>query len=87
MPQGNQTIDAAAIQALIPELRVAARGLVNGSAIEPDALVQDALMVALRNWNELPPGDGLKPWLLDVLRDPGLVKRVEKLGPATAEGS
>jgi DNA-directed RNA polymerase specialized sigma24 family protein len=87
MPQIDEAANSAALQALIPELRIAARELVDGSGISPDALVQDALLIALRNWNELPPGDGLKPWLLDVLRDPGLVERAEQLGPATAEGS
>jgi DNA-directed RNA polymerase specialized sigma24 family protein len=87
MSQGNPPINSAAIQALIPELRVAARGLVNGSAIGPDVLVQEALLVALRNWDRLPSGAGLKPWLLGVLRDPGLVERVEQLGTAPAESS
>jgi DNA-directed RNA polymerase specialized sigma24 family protein len=85
MSQGNPSINSAAIQALIPELRVAARVLVNGSAIAPDDLVQDALMVALRNWHQLPSGDGLKPWLLGVLRDHDLVERVEQLGTTPAE--
>jgi DNA-directed RNA polymerase specialized sigma24 family protein len=83
MSQGNPS--SAAIQALIPELRSTARDLVNGSAIPPDVLVQEALLVALRNWNRLPSGDGLEPWLLGVLRDPGLVERVEQLGTAPAE--
>jgi DNA-directed RNA polymerase specialized sigma24 family protein len=87
MPQIDEVANSAALQALIPELRIAARELVDGSGISPDALVQDALLIALRNWNELPAGDGLKSWLLDVLRDPGLVERAEQLGPATAEGS
>jgi DNA-directed RNA polymerase specialized sigma24 family protein len=87
MPQASRSIDAAAIQVLIPELRIAARDLVNGSAIEPDILVQDALMVALKKWDQLPPADELKPWLLDVLRDPGLVERAEQLGPVATEGS
>jgi DNA-directed RNA polymerase specialized sigma24 family protein len=85
MSQANQPIDAAAIQALIPKLRIAARDLVDSSGISPDALVQDALLIALRNWNGLPSGDGLEPWLLGVLRDPGLVERAQQLGPATAE--
>ena len=87
MPQANQTIDATAIQALIPELRVAARDLVNGSAIPPDDLVQGTLLVALRNWQQQPSGDDLKPWLLGVLRDLDLVERVQQLGPAAAESS
>jgi hypothetical protein len=49
--------------------------------------VQEALLVALRNWDRLPSGAGLKPWLLGVLRDPGLVERVEQLGTAPAESS
>ena len=69
MSQGNPPINSAAIQGLIPELRVAARDLVNGSAIPPDALVQGALLVALRNWHQLPSDDGLKPWLLGTMRD------------------
>jgi DNA-directed RNA polymerase specialized sigma24 family protein len=87
MDQIDKVADSAAIQALIPELRVAARDLVNGSAIEPDVLVQEALLVALRNWPHLPPADELKPWLLGVLRDPGLVERVQQLGPPRAESS
>jgi DNA-directed RNA polymerase specialized sigma24 family protein len=87
MSQGNPPINSVAIQALIPELRSVARGLVNGSAIGPDVLVQEALLVALRNRDRLPSGDGLKPWLLGVLRDPGLVERVEQLGTALAESS
>jgi DNA-directed RNA polymerase specialized sigma24 family protein len=85
MSQGNPPINSAAIQALIPELRVAARDLVNGSAIPPDDLVQGALLVALRNWQQQPSGDGLKPWLLGVLRDLDLVERVEQLGTTPAE--
>ena len=87
MPQANRSIDAAAIQALIPEMRVAARDLVNGLTISPEDLVQDALMVALKNWDRLPAGDELKPWLLSVLRDPGLVQRVEQRGATAAERS
>ena len=86
MSQGNPPINSAAIQALIPELRSVARGLVNGSAIPPDVLVQGALLVALRNWQQ-PSGDGLKPWLLGVLRDLDLVERVEQLGTTLAESS
>ena len=40
MSQFDQPTNSAAIQALIPELRVAARDLVNGSAVSPDDLVQ-----------------------------------------------
>jgi DNA-directed RNA polymerase specialized sigma24 family protein len=87
MPQDNPSIKSAAIQALIPELRVAARDLVDGSAIEPDALVQDALMVALKKWDQLPPADELKPWLLGVLRDPSLVERAKQPSTVPAEGS
>jgi len=64
----------AAIQALIPELRIAARDLANESTLAPDDLVRDVLIVALRNWDRLPSGDNLKPWLLGVLRDPDLVQ-------------
>jgi DNA-directed RNA polymerase specialized sigma24 family protein len=85
MPRVKRSINSAAIQALIPELRVAARNLVNGSALAPDALVQDALMVALKKWNQLPPADELKPWLLGVLRDPALVERVEQRSAPAAE--
>jgi DNA-directed RNA polymerase specialized sigma24 family protein len=85
MSQGNPPINSAAIQALIPELRVAARVLVNGSAIAPDDLVQGALLVALRNWHQLPSGDDLKPWLLGVLRDHDLVEQVEQLSTTPAE--
>ena len=87
MSQGNPPINSAAIQALIPELRVAARDVVNGSAIAPDDLVQETLLVALRNWPQLPPADELKPWLLGVLRNPALVQRVEQFGTAPAESS
>jgi DNA-directed RNA polymerase specialized sigma24 family protein len=87
MPQANRSVDAAAIQALIPELRVVARDLVNGSALSPDDLVQDALMVALKNWDRLPTGDELKPWLLGVLCNPALVERAEQLGPPATERS
>jgi DNA-directed RNA polymerase specialized sigma24 family protein len=75
----------AAIQALIPELRIAARDLANESTLSPDDLVRDVLIVALRNWDRLPSGDNLKPWLLGVLRDPDLVERAEQLGSAAAE--
>jgi DNA-directed RNA polymerase specialized sigma24 family protein len=85
MDQIDKVADSAAIQALIPELRLAARDLVNGSAIPPDALVQRALLVALRNWQQQPSGDGLKPWLLGVLRDLDLVERVEQLGTTPVE--
>ena len=85
MDQINESTRSAAIQALIPELRIVARDLVNGSAILPDDLVQEALMVALRSWPQLPPAGELKPWLLGVLRDPGLVERAEQLGTAPAE--
>ncbi len=85
MSQANQSTCSAAIQALIPELRVVARDLVNGSTISPDDLVQGTLLVALRNWNRLPSSDGLKPWLLGVLRDPRLVKRAKQLGAQVAE--
>jgi DNA-directed RNA polymerase specialized sigma24 family protein len=85
MPQMNDSANSAAIQALIPELRVAARDLVNGSALSPDVLVQDALMVALKKWDQLPAGDELKPWLLGVLRDPALVERVEQRSAPAAE--
>ena len=85
MPQSDHSIDSAAIQALIPELRVAARDLVNGSTRSPDDLVQGTLLVVLRNWDQLPSGDGLKPWLLDVLRDPGLVERTKQLSAPVAE--
>ena len=67
MDQIDKVADSAAIQALIPELRLAARDLVNGSAISSDVLVQEALMVALRSWPQLPPAGELKPWLLGVL--------------------
>ena len=81
MSRINHSIDAAAIQALIPELRVAARDLVDGSTISPDDLVQDALLVALGNWHWLPPGDGLNEALAagrlarpdPPTLDPGLV--------------
>ena len=92
MSRIKRPINSAAIQALIPELRVAARDLVNGSAIEPDALVQTALTTALRNWNQLPAGAALKPWLLGVLKDqvcttgdPGSVERAQQLGALPAE--
>jgi DNA-directed RNA polymerase specialized sigma24 family protein len=85
MSRSKPSINSAALQALIPELRSAARELVNGSALSPDILVQDALMVALKNWDRLPPGDELKPWLLGVLRDPALVERVEQYGAPAAE--
>ena len=85
MSQANQSTDSAAIQALIPELRVAARDLVNGSTRSPDDLVQGTLLVALRNWDRLPSGDGLKPWLLGVLRDPDLVERTKQLSAPVAE--
>ncbi len=86
MPQANRSIDAAAIQALIPEMRVAARDLVNGLTISPEDLVQDALMVALKNWDRLPSSDELKPWLLGVLRDPRLVKRAKQVSAPAAKG-
>ena len=85
MSQSNQSTDSAAIQALIPELRVAARDLVNGSALSPDVLVQGALMVALKNWDRLPSSDELKPWLLGVLRDLRLVKRAKQVSAPAAE--
>ncbi len=85
MPQANRSTDATAIQALIPELRVAAPDLVNGSAISPDDLVEGALMVALKNWNRLPSPDALKPWLLGVLRDPSLVERAKQVSAPAAE--
>jgi len=85
MSQVNEATNSAAIQALIPELRIAARELVDGSTISSDDLVQDALLVTLRNWHRLPSGDGLKPWLLGVLRDPRLVKRAKQLGAPVAE--
>lgn len=85
MDQIDKVADSAAIQALIPELRLAARDLVNGSAISSDVLVQEALMVALRSWPQLPPAGELKPWLLGVLRDPGLLERAEQLGTTPAE--
>jgi DNA-directed RNA polymerase specialized sigma24 family protein len=85
MAQFDQPSTSAAIQALIPELRVAARTLVDGGAVSPDDLVRDALMVALRSWNRLPPDDRLKPWLLGILSDPGLVERAEQLGVPPVE--
>jgi DNA-directed RNA polymerase specialized sigma24 family protein len=85
MSQSNQSSDSAAIQALIPELRVAARDLLNGSTISPDDLVQGALMVALKNWDRLPSPDALKPWLLGVLRDPSLVERAKQVSAPAAE--
>jgi DNA-directed RNA polymerase specialized sigma24 family protein len=85
MSQGNPS--SAAIQALIPELRSTARDVVNGSAVAPDVLVQETLLLALRNLPQLPPADELKPWLLGILSDPGLVERVQQLGPAPAESS
>jgi DNA-directed RNA polymerase specialized sigma24 family protein len=85
MDQIDKVADSAAIQALIPELRIAARDLVNGSSLSPDALVQDALKVALRNWNRLPPGAALKPWLLGVLHDSALMERAQQLGTVPAE--
>jgi DNA-directed RNA polymerase specialized sigma24 family protein len=87
MSQGNPPINSVAIQALIPELRVAARDVVNGSAVAPDVLVQETLLVALRNLPQLPPADELKPWLLGVLHDPGLVERMQQLGTTSAERS
>jgi DNA-directed RNA polymerase specialized sigma24 family protein len=85
MSRTKPSTNSAAIQALIPELHVAARDLVNGSAIAPDILVQGALMVALKKWDQLPPADELKPWLLGVLRDPALVERVEQRSAPAAE--
>ncbi len=85
MSQADQSTNSTAIQALIPELRVAARDLVNGSTISSDGLVQGTLLVALRNWDRLPSGDGLKPWLLGVLRDPDLVERAKQLSTPLAE--
>ena len=83
------------LHALIPELRTAARALVDGSAASPDDLVQDALVVALRGLGHLPAGRELKPWLLGVLSDRarmagehGLVERAERaeeLGATPAE--
>jgi DNA-directed RNA polymerase specialized sigma24 family protein len=75
----------ATIQALIPELRIAARDLANESTLAPDDLVRGVLIVALRNWDRLPSGDNLKPWLLGVLRDPGLMERAEQLGTPPVE--
>jgi DNA-directed RNA polymerase specialized sigma24 family protein len=75
----------AAIQALIPELRIAARNLVDGAGFSPDDLVRAALMAALRRWDRLPPGADLKPWLLDILSDPGLVEQAEQLGAPPVE--
>jgi DNA-directed RNA polymerase specialized sigma24 family protein len=75
MPQANRSLDAAAVQALIPELLGAARDLVNGSTISPDGLAQDALKVALKNWDRRPAADELKPWLLGILRDLSLVEQ------------
>jgi DNA-directed RNA polymerase specialized sigma24 family protein len=87
MSRTKTSTNSAAIQALIPELHVAAHDVVNGSAIAPDVLVQETLLVALRKWPHLPPADKLKPWLLGVLRDPGLVERVEQRGaPAAGRG-
>jgi DNA-directed RNA polymerase specialized sigma24 family protein len=78
-------VQGAAIQALIPGLRVAARDLVDGAAFSPDDLVREALAVALRSWDQLPSGGDLKPWLLGVLSEPGLVKRPEQLSAPPVE--
>ena len=85
MSQSNQSTDSATLQALIPELRVAARDLVNGSAISPDDLVVGALTVALKNWDRLPSPDALKPWLLGVLRNSDLVERAKQVSAPSAE--
>jgi DNA-directed RNA polymerase specialized sigma24 family protein len=83
--QVDRSTRSGAIRALIPELRCAARDLVNASTVSPDTLVQGALLVALRNWDELPAGGDLKPWLLGVLSEPGLVKPPEQLSAPPVE--
>ncbi len=93
MPQIDQPPKSAAIRALIPELRVAARELTDESAASPDDLVQDALGVALRSWDRLPPCADLKPWLLGILSErartvgkPGLVEGMQQLGAPPTKG-
>jgi DNA-directed RNA polymerase specialized sigma24 family protein len=76
----DRSAQRAAIRAHIPELRIAARNLVDGAGIAPDELVRKALVAALRGLIWLPPGADLKPWLLGILSDPGLVERAEQLG-------
>jgi DNA-directed RNA polymerase specialized sigma24 family protein len=83
--QVDRSTQGAAIQALIPELRIAARKRVDGAAFSPDDLVRDALVVALRSLDRLPSGADLKPWLLGVLSDPGLVEQAEQLSAPPVE--
>jgi hypothetical protein len=88
LPEAN----GAAVRALIPELRAAARGLVDGSAFLPDELVRDALVLALRDLHRLPSGDDVRAWLLGMLGDcaratgePSLVERAQQLGAVAFE--
>ena len=83
----DRSAQYAALQALIPELRIAARDLVDGAALSPDDLVREALVVALGSCDRLPPGADLKPWLLGILSEPGLVERTEQLSAPPVERS
>jgi DNA-directed RNA polymerase specialized sigma24 family protein len=83
--QLDHSAQCAAIQALIPELRIAARNLVGGAGFSPDDLVREALVVALRSLDRLPSGADLKPWLVGILSDPGLVEQAEQLGAPPVE--
>jgi DNA-directed RNA polymerase specialized sigma24 family protein len=78
MSRDDRPADPGGIVALIPALRASARDLVDGSGLEPDELVRDALALALRDWHRRPPGADLKKWLGDILRDRALGLR----GPA-----
>ena len=57
------------IPALIPALRVAARDLAAGSLPQADALVQDTIVQALRDWDRRPPDADLGAWLTGLLAD------------------
>ena len=57
-----------AILPLVPYLRAVARDLVRDPGAA-DALVRDALVRALAEWEEARPAGHLGPWLLGILRE------------------